>query len=124
MPISAVAAVIPIPQPAVTAAQQNAPSMTSAIQNVLQTEQTHAGGGGGGHRTHKSALDAMSQIAASQNAKPKQRAKSVRERQAEIERMKEEQRQNPGERDLAEDRGRRGTAWQHDDDRNALSALF
>lgn len=46
----------------------------------------------------------MTRIAAGIDAKPTERAKTMAERQAEIERMKREAQQNPQQRDLADDR--------------------
>lgn len=72
---------------------------------LLQQQQRVGGGGGGGHSSHKQGLHAIGQIAARANAKPTQRPKTLKERQAEIERMKEERR-GGDERDLTDERER------------------
>lgn len=118
MPISPVVAVIPVPTAASLAAQQpQGPSIASAVQQALtQTEGGH-GGGGGGHSVRKTALDAISQIAAD-TVKPKQRPKTFAERQAEIERMKREHR---GQRDATDEREQTPEQRAR---RHPLSALF
>jgi hypothetical protein len=107
VPVGPVAGVIQIDPAFVRAATQAAAGegMSDALaQAVLQAEQTAGrGGGGGGHGGHKAAIDAITRIAAGVNAKPKQRVKSPAERQAEIEKMKREQQQNPQQRDLTDE---------------------
>lgn len=120
VPISPVIAVIPVPAASQPALQpQGGQSIASALQQAIaQTEGGRGGGGGGGgHAVRKTALDAISQIAAD-SAKPKVRTKSLAERQAEIERLKREQR---GERDPAD---KREETPEQRARRNPLLALF
>lgn len=76
--------------------------MASLLQQVAQDQTSGGhGGGGGGHAVKKTALDAIAQIAANTAAKPKPRARTVAERQAEIEKMK---RERGGQRDATDER--------------------
>jgi hypothetical protein len=102
-------------------------SMSGALQQaVLQQEAaaTRSGGGGGGHGgPHKDALDAITRLAASIDAKPTQRVKTIAERQAEVEKMKREAQQNPQQRDLADDR-QPDQQQQQAFEKNPLLAFF
>jgi len=101
-------------------------SMSTALaQAVLQQEAAAArtGGGGGGHGgQHKDALDAITRLAASIDAKPTERVKTIAEREAEIEKMKREAQQNPQQRDLADDR--QPDKQQQAYEKNPLLAFF
>jgi len=108
VPVGAIAAVIQIPPAMVAAAEAAAQeSMSTALQQaVLQQDaaaRSGGGGGGGAKGGHKEAIDAISRLAASIDAKPTQRVKTPAERQAEIEKLKREAQQNPQQRDLADD---------------------
>jgi len=103
-------------------------SMTTALQQaVLQQETTASaaggGGGGGGKGGHsKEAIDAITRLAASIDAKPTARIKSAAERQAEIEKMKREAQQNPQQRDLTDERQK--DANKQAREQNPLLAFF
>ncbi len=104
-------------------------SMSTALQQaVLQqdaaaTAATRGGGGGGGKGGHnKDALDAITRLAASIDAKPTERVKTIAERQAEIEKMKREAQQNPQQRDLADEQ--RKDQQKQAREKNPLLAFF
>ena len=123
MAIGPVAGVIQIDPALVRAAQaaQAAPdtSEDGFAATILQQE-TAVKGAGGGHNGHKAALDAIARVAAGVDAKPKERVKSLAERQADTERMKRE-RDARSERDLADDQtDRRKQPYE----KNPLLALF
>ncbi len=131
VPIGPIAGVIQIPPAMVAAAEAAAQeSMSTALQQAVLQQDAAArtgggggGGGGGGKGGHnKDALDAITRLAASIDAKPTERVKTIAERQAEIEKMKREAQQNPQQRDLAEDQ--RQDQQKQAREKNPLLAFF
>jgi hypothetical protein len=103
-------------------------TMSSALQQAVLEQETTAsaasgGGGGGGGKGHsKEAIDAITRLAASIDAKPTVRVKSAAERQAEIEKLKREAQQNPQQRDLTDERQK--DANKQAREQNPLLAFF
>ncbi|HTX03146.1 MAG TPA: hypothetical protein VMD07_05655 [Candidatus Acidoferrales bacterium] len=126
--VGPIAAVINIPPAMVAAAEAAAQeSMSTALQQAVLQQETAAsaggGGGGGAKGGHsKEAIDAITRLAASIDAKPTARVKTVAERQAEIEKMKREAQQNPQQRDLTDERQQ--DAQKRAREQNPLLAFF